>query len=211
VDAGANILTSPAALQAICEIENIMLTHASYPKLCKLDEGDYAADVCATQALSVLEVYYREHTKVDGGRSCVLLDQAHVEVAALLLTADVSRTGFFLGREIVSSGKTSRTRSILQLGGPAEGYTQMPEQFTNDDPQQTKVYDPYWAAIEPLIFAYFGMDDYGDTEQAVSPNGAVKVIFWGQAMGQAAFQDTVTLAAQRPRLLAPLQTSRETF
>eukprot|EP01050_Picozoa_sp_SAG11_P035359 SAG11_NODE_12931_length_678_cov_1.291883_1_plen_110_part_10 len=91
-----------------------------------VDDTNFEAGHCASQGLSILESYYRDHTdEVSGKRSCVLLPQAHVETCASLITADVARNGFFLGREITSTGRSSRTRSLLTLGGPADGYDEM--------------------------------------------------------------------------------------
>ena len=211
----AGTIFTPAHLQTICEVENQLLAHESYPSLCRLETWDpnttlgppiscapsidssappaELACACARQSCqwsanggcSVAEAFYSAHTHADGSRDCARLSSA--AVASVLQRGSVMQELFFIGREITTKGFTSRTRSLLKLGSPTTGYRVLPSDGRKDV-QQTKVLNPFWAVIEEALLSAFGMSDYMDGPTEVNQ---LTVVFWAHVWEDGIFSDTV--------------------
>ena len=198
---GSDILT-PAHLQTICTVENLVLAHApgagdvstfSYSDLCKLESYSGAGGVpcvggecaCARQRLSLAEVFYSGHSRPDGSRDCPLLTAAEVNAS---LPAALGQL-YYIGREhdLSPSGFTSRTRSEFRLGEPAPGYSERPDDRKH--PQQVDVYNVWWESVKSALFAHFNAESFTDmpTEQ-----GGLTITYWAHVWGYSIFDDTVS-------------------
>ena len=200
---GSDIFT-PANLQTMCSVEQLVLGHPEYEsKLCALDyspNNDTHSHQCRPQMASILTPFY--DTTGIGRSGCPLLDQGVVDLVKteILNPAFFASTAFFLGSDILDTpGKTTRTRSVVTLGGPVTGcpadgedacaadglYAEMPGRRSE---QQATHYNPFWASLQDTMQERFAMEDYRDTPS----EGNLELCFWGSAMGSDEFNQTIS-------------------
>jgi hypothetical protein len=218
---GSSIFTPPR-IQTICRAEAQILDDPDYQRVCRLEYGDAAnySTTCAPPAGSFVASFYPGSMR-DG---CPLLSSTWVEQKRATFTdpAWFASTAFFFGRDILQTpGRTSRARSNLVLGGPAEGYNEAVD-FSMKDDQQKLVSNQWIASRLPsaLKHAYAThvcvatlrggtpRQVYKPFWDAVEPKifkhfgissytdeataGDLKVLFWSHGMGANTFDQTVS-------------------
>ncbi|KAJ1496019.1 hypothetical protein T484DRAFT_1875221 [Baffinella frigidus] len=111
---------TPKKVQAICEIERLLLSHPLYKLFCVLED---ATSKCAKQGLSVSAQFYEDAFLDPETGSCPLLSHQQVDEWRALVGGFFASSGANASLPgIASKGDTNTTRSLLSLGGPLKGF-----------------------------------------------------------------------------------------
>ena len=124
---------SPRKVQAMCQVEALVLHHPLYPLFCPVD----AAGECAAQPYSVAELFYSPEEVASG--NCPLLSSAQV-LAGKARLSNLDSGAFFVSAGAdparfagTSLGDSNTTRSILSLGAPLKGFASLDEGQEDQD------------------------------------------------------------------------------
>ena len=158
---GGTVFT-PALLKAICDIEALFYGQSEWRKVCMVDA---ATGECAVPELSVLRKFYGDawmHDMVTGaGATCDLLDAAAVDAtweamraAANASVAGLLDNGIYMEQGALESGLTTKTRSLLYVGQPLEGY----DSTTDDTEKQLETYLEFFSAVEADWWDHFDVE-----------------------------------------------------
>ena len=133
---------------------------AEYQGVCVLDDDGQ----CAIPPLSIVGRFYGNDWLAglvrNGTGECGLLEAAEVEATwnSMIATdnataADRLKNGLLVERGAISAGVTSRTRSLLYLGQPLEGFASS----TDRAETQLKLYLRYFEVVEKDLWRHFGV------------------------------------------------------
>ena len=153
-------IITPETLQHICEMEAAFYRPAEYQDVCVLDDDGQ----CAIPPLSIVGRFYGNDWLAglvrNGTGECGLLEAAEVEATwnSMIATdnataADQLKNGLLVERGAISAGVTSRTRSLLYLGQPLEGFASS----TDRAETQLKLYLRYFEVVEKDLWRHFGV------------------------------------------------------
>ena len=160
--AGSNgHIFTPERLQHICEMEATFYRPAEYQEVCVLDDDGQ----CAIPLLSIVGQFYGNSWLAglvrNGTGRCDLLKTEEVEAtwssmitAANATAAGFSKYGMFMEKGAVAAGATSKTRSLLSVGQPLEGFTSPRDRTA----RQEKIYQAYFEAVEQDLWDHFGVE-----------------------------------------------------
>ena len=178
---GGHIFT-PTRLQQICEMEATFYRPAKYQDVCVLDDNNQ----CTIPPLSIVGEFYGDEWLAglvrNGTGSCHLLETEEVEAkwismvsAANATAAGFSKYGMFIEKGAVAAGATSKTRSVLSVGQPLDGFAS-PRDRTKG---QEKTYLSYFKAVEQDLWDYFGVESTPLQSAYLTPwrRGGVKFRF----------------------------------
>lgn len=149
---------TPAALQQMCEVENIVLGHYTYPEMCPMGSS---GDVCAPQERSILSFFYPPGPN-GLARNCSLLDELSVSTIAASIyaagsssdpsTAAAARIFLDKGTYTSSLPKTMATRSMISFALPLAGY----KSHKKKKKKQQAIIESALELYEKEFFKYFG-------------------------------------------------------
>ena len=158
---GKDIFTA-ANVQRMCKVEAKWFGNADYASFCHLAGGG----TCMPPYLSTVALFYGS-ADMSWAESttdmCPLLDESSVAAtrdamyAALATDAGLLQYGFFAGADFVKKGYTSRSRSLLQVGGPLEGYSVTLDD-DDDQPEQEALYEDFFVAVQKDLVHMLGME-----------------------------------------------------
>jgi len=129
---GKDVFTA-VNLQSMCELEASMVNHKKFDRFCLLDASS-AGQNCSQHAdVSIVQFFYNQLSSgplflPNGVMSCSLLNETAVSslAATLVQAADNAagqlQYGFFLSKSTTKKGFSDKTRSVLSIGGPLDGY-----------------------------------------------------------------------------------------
>ena len=152
---------TPERLQEICEMEATFYRQAEYQDVCVLnDDGQ-----CAITPLSIVGQFYGVEWLAglvrNGTGTCDLLATADVEAtwtsmisAANATKEGLNEYGIFMEKGAVAAGATSKTRSLLSVGQPLEGFASTRDRAK----RQEKTYQAYFEAVEEDLWDHFGVE-----------------------------------------------------
>ena len=147
-------------LQTICEIERNLYDQKEWLDVCELDETEQ----CKIPALSILGKFYGSPWLYEmvnrRAAPCDLLEEADVTASwdAMVQAANSSvmgylENGIFMTHGTLETGRTAKTRSLVYVGMPLDGY-----ESPSDEPEkQLQEYLKYYAAVEEDLFDLFGV------------------------------------------------------
>jgi len=152
---------TPERLQQICEMEASFYRPAEYQDVCVLDEDGQ----CAIPPLSIVGQFYGHSWLAglvrNGTGTCDMLETAEVEAtwrsmitAANATAVGFSKYGMFMEKGGVAAGATSKTRSLLSVGQPLEGFASTRDRTA----RQEKTYQAYFEAVEQDLWDHFGVE-----------------------------------------------------
>lgn len=130
----------------------------TYQSVCVAHDG-----ACAAPATSALAAFYgTDHLqRLAGNATCELLGDDFVEqtwramvAAANASTAGRLAHGMFMAKGAIASGVSTKTRSLLYVGAPLEGFTSI----TDRAAEQYDVYNAYVEAVEARLWTHFGVE-----------------------------------------------------
>eukprot|EP00966_Prymnesium_polylepis_P083599 1936440-Prymnesium_polylepis.2 len=157
---GATSVWTPAALQEMCHIENVVLGTPGYDQVCRTSIN--ATLNCTEPTESVVSLFY-PGSYSGGMRDCVLLDSGDVAAMAAMLysygnstdTAISGRYGFYMSRDTFSyePPMTDATRSTFTFGAPLAGFDSAQDR---EDEQQDLI-DDFVLEVEAALFDHFNM------------------------------------------------------
>ena len=152
---------TPAALQQMCQIENVVLGTPGYDRVCRTSTN--ATLNCTEPTESVVSLFYPGSYNGGGVRDCVLLDSADVAATAATLysfgnstdTAVSARFGFYMSRDTFSSEPpvTDATRSTFTFGAPLAGF----DSAQDREDEQLDLIDDFVLEVEARLFDHFNM------------------------------------------------------
>ena len=157
---GGHIFT-PERLREICEMEATFYRPAEYQDVCVLNDDGH----CAIPPLSIVGQFYGSEWLAElvrnGTGTCDLLGTEQVEVkwASMVSAANATREGFskygvFMEKGAVAAGATSKTRSLVSVGQPLEGFASTRDRTA----RQEKTYKAYFEAVEQDLWDHFGVE-----------------------------------------------------
>ena len=152
---------TPERLQQICEMEATFYRPAEYRDVCVLDDNGQ----CVIPPLSIVGQFYGHSWLAglvrNGTGTCHLLATSEVEATwtSMISAANATREGFneygmFMEKGAVAAGATSKTRSLLYLGQPLEGFASMRDRAA----RQELTYQAYFEAVEEDLWDHFGVE-----------------------------------------------------
>jgi len=170
---GKDIFT-PANLQRMCEIEAVWFGSENYVDFCVVEsacgstpEGQlHSSCECAPPTTSAVGLFYGTSDMAWATSTtapCPLLSEDVVSAkaqelySALDTTAGLLKYGFYMGSDFNKKGFTSRSRSLLQVGGPLEGYT-MTLDDDADQADQEKEYKMFFEEVQDNLIDMLGME-----------------------------------------------------
>ncbi|KAH8058615.1 hypothetical protein JL722_5836 [Aureococcus anophagefferens] len=157
---GGHVFT-PETLRTICAIESAFYRQKEWSKVCMIDAGG----ACVAPQLSVLRKFYGDAwmgALVTGGSAdCDLLDAAAVDAtwSAMVAAANSSvagllENGVYMENGALEAGLTTKTRSLLYVGQPLEGY----DSTTDDTEAQLLKYLDFFGDVELDWWDLFGVE-----------------------------------------------------
>ncbi len=152
---------TPERLQEICEMEATFYRPAEYRDVCVLDDDGQ----CAIPPLSIVGQFYGVEWLAGlvrhGTGTCDLLATAEVEATwtSMISAANATKEGFneygiFMEKGAVAAGATSKTRSLLSVGQPLEGFSSTRDRTA----RQENTYQAYFEAVEQDLWDHFGVE-----------------------------------------------------
>ena len=158
--ASTDEIWSPAVLQQMCEVENVVLKLPGYKEVCIA--STVPGEACAAQTRSVVSQFYPPGLD-GGGRNCTRLDPALVSGRAGQLYAagqsadpDVATAaGFLLGQDTYTylPPRNTATRSVLSFGMPLAGFA---NQHDRED-AQVEAIQAFILRAEEALLDHFGL------------------------------------------------------
>ena len=174
---------TPERLQEICEIEATFYRPAEYQDICVLDDNGQ----CAIPPMSLIGQFYGAewlaglvHNRTG---DCHLLETEAVEAtwSSMITAANTTSEGFskygvFMEKGAIAAGATSKTRSLLSVGQPLEGFAS-PRDRTE---RQTTTYLAYFEAVEQNLWDHFGVESTLLQSAYLMPwkRGSVEFRYW---------------------------------
>jgi len=147
---------TPANLQKICDVEMNFYSAPTYQSVCVAHDG-----ACAAPATSALTAFYGAEHLQRLNATCELLEDDFVEgtwrtmvAAANASTAGRLAHGMFMAKGAIVSGVSTKTRSLLYVGAPLEGFTSI----TDRAAEQYDVYNAYVEAVEARLWTHVGVE-----------------------------------------------------
>lgn len=152
---------TPARLQGISEMEATFYRPAEYHEVCVLDDDGQ----CAIPPLSIVGQFYGHSWLAglvrNGTGDCHLLETSEVEAtwSSMVTAANATRDGFskycmFMENGAIAAGMTSKTRSLLSVGQPLEGFASPRDRAERQD----KTYLSYFEAVEQNLWDHFDVE-----------------------------------------------------
>ena len=174
---------TPERLQHICEMEATFYRPAEYQDVCVLDDNGQ----CVIPPLSIVGQFYG-HSWLSalvrhGTGDCHMLETLEVKAtwrsmitAANATTEGFSKYGMFMETGALAAGATSKTRSLLSVGQPLEGFASTRDRTA----LQEKTYQAYFETVEQDLWDHFGVESTLLQSAYLVPwkRGGVKFRFW---------------------------------
>jgi hypothetical protein len=187
---------TPQNLQRMCYIEAKWFADPDYSDYCPLQSENSTS--CQDPTESIVALFYGNNYSA-WAPSCPLLTDDEVTATSNMLYGNLStpsgiiKYGFFSGSDYDHKGYTKRTRSLLRVGGPLEGYSiTLDEELDQKDQQDD--YETFFVQVADEWIDYLGMKGsfmnsvYRDDSRI---DGKIEVVWYSWILNGDIFGDMV--------------------